>query len=58
MTFDEIDVPADMVEEANQWRQNLVEAVAEYDEKLLEKFFEIEIVLLRQKCTKLFVRHV
>ena len=40
MTFDEIPVPADMVEEANEWRQNLIEAVAEYDDKLLEKFFE------------------
>ena len=40
MTFDEIDIPADMVEEANQWRANLVEAVAEYDEKLMEKFFD------------------
>lgn len=40
MTFDEIDVPADMVEEANEWRQSLVEAVAEYDDKLMEKFFE------------------
>jgi len=40
MTFDEVPVPADMVEEANEWRQNLIEAVAEYDDKLLEKFFE------------------
>eukprot|EP00897_Mesotaenium_endlicherianum_P000835 jgi/Mesen1/10752/ME000904S10090 len=40
MTFDEIPVPADMIEEANEWRQNLVEAVAEYDEGLMEKFFE------------------
>lgn len=40
MTFDEIDVPADMVDEANEWRQSLVEAVAEYDDKLMEKFFE------------------
>lgn len=40
MTFDEIPVPADMVEEANEWRQNLIEAVAEYDDKLMEKFFE------------------
>jgi elongation factor G len=40
VTFDEIPVPADMVEEANEWRQNLIEAVAEYDDKLLEKFFE------------------
>jgi elongation factor G len=40
MTFDEIDVPADMLEEANEWRGNLVEAVAEYDDTLMEKFFE------------------
>jgi elongation factor G len=40
MTFDEIDIPADMVEEANEWRAQLVEAVAEYDDKLMEKFFE------------------
>ena len=40
MTFKEIPVPEDMVEEANQWRQNLIEAVAEYDDKLLEKFFD------------------
>ncbi|MEJ0106283.1 MAG: elongation factor G, partial [Bacteroidota bacterium] len=40
MTFDEIPVPADLIEEANEWRANLVEAVAEYDDKLLEKFFE------------------
>ncbi|KAK6025909.1 hypothetical protein OSTOST_08176 [Ostertagia ostertagi] len=40
MTFDEIPVPEDMVEEVNFWRQNLIEAVAEYDEALLEKFFD------------------
>ena len=40
MTFDEIPVPEDMVEEANEWRAALVEAVAEYDDTLMEKFFE------------------
>jgi elongation factor G len=40
MTFDEIEIPADMVDEANEWRQNLIEAVADYDEHLLEKFFD------------------
>ena len=40
MTFDEIPVPEDMLEEANEWRALLVEAVAEYDDKLMEKFFE------------------
>lgn len=40
MTFDEIPVPEDMVAEAQEWRQQLVEAVAEYDDKLMEKFFD------------------
>lgn len=40
MTFDEIEIPADMLEEAKDWRAQLVEAVAEYDDNLMEKFFE------------------
>src|SRR3954471_10286844 len=40
MTFDEIEVPADMLEEANEWRASLVESIAEYDDKLMEKFFD------------------
>ncbi len=39
MTFDEIPVPDDMLEESLEWRAKLVEAVAEYDDTLLEKFF-------------------
>jgi len=40
MTFKEVPIPADMKDEVDQYRQELVEAVAEYDDKLLEKFFE------------------
>ncbi len=40
MTFDEIEIPADMLEDAKEWRAQLVEAVAEYDDTLMEKFFE------------------
>ncbi len=40
MTYDEIPVPEDLKAEAEEWRAHLVEAVAEYDDKLLEKFFE------------------
>ncbi len=39
MTFDEVPVPDDLIEEALEWRAKLVEAVAEYDDTLLEKFF-------------------
>jgi elongation factor G len=40
MTFDEIDIPADMLDEAKEWRAQLVEAVAESDDALMEKFFD------------------
>ncbi len=40
MTYKEIPVPDDMKEEAEHWRGQLIEAVAEYDDKLLEKFFD------------------
>ena len=40
MTYEVVDIPADMVEEANEWREKLLEAVSEYDDKLMEKFFE------------------
>jgi elongation factor G len=39
-TYQEGEIPADMVDEANHWRAQLVEAVAEYDDQLMEKFFE------------------
>ncbi|HLY70704.1 MAG TPA: elongation factor G [Puia sp.] len=40
MTYKEVPIPADMLDEVKEWRQHLIEAVAEYDDKLLEKFFE------------------
>lgn len=42
MTFTEIEIPADLLEEVAQRRAELVEAVAEYDDTLMEKFFEDE----------------
>ncbi|WP_318343009.1 elongation factor G [Flagellimonas baculiformis] len=41
-TFDVIDIPADMQDEVKEYRAALIEAVAEYDENLMEKFFEDE----------------
>jgi elongation factor G len=29
-----------MIADVNHWRANLVEAVAEFDDRLMEKFFE------------------
>lgn len=40
MTYKEVPIPEDIVDEVDHWRQHLIESVAEYDDKLLEKFFE------------------
>ena len=39
-TFDIVDIPDDLKDEAERLRGELIEAVAEYDENLLEKYFE------------------
>ena len=39
MTFTEIPIPDDMLEEAKEYREKLLEAVAEVDETLIEKYF-------------------
>jgi len=39
-TFDVIDIPEELKNEANALRGQLIEAVAEYDENLLEKYFD------------------
>ncbi|MDG2396323.1 MAG: elongation factor G [Flavobacteriaceae bacterium] len=39
-TFDVVEIPDNLKEESQQYRSQLIEAVAEYDEVLLEKFFD------------------
>ena len=40
MTFEEVPIPEDMMAEAEEYREKLLEAVAEFDDTLLEKFFD------------------
>jgi elongation factor G len=40
MTFKEIEIPADILDEATQLREELLEAVAEFNDTLMEKYFE------------------
>jgi elongation factor G len=40
MTFTYEDIPADMLDEANEWRQNMIEAAAESNEELMERYLE------------------
>ena len=38
--FSEEEIPASLVGEANEWRDKMLESVAEYDEALMEKYFD------------------
>jgi elongation factor G len=40
MTFVEVPIPDDMLEEAKEYREKLLEAVAEFDDSLMEKYFD------------------
>jgi len=40
MTFEERDIPAEMLEQCEKWREHLIEAAAEADEALTEKYLE------------------
>ena len=42
MTFKEVEIPSEIIEEARTYRGQLLEAVAEFDETLMEKYFEDE----------------
>ncbi|MDY6417067.1 MAG: elongation factor G [Succinivibrio dextrinosolvens] len=39
MKFEYVDIPADMVEDVEEWRAKLVEAAAEANDELMDKFF-------------------
>ncbi|MGX8695273.1 MAG: elongation factor G [Prevotella sp.] len=38
--YDVEDIPADLADECDEWRNKLLEAAAEYDEALMEKYFD------------------
>jgi elongation factor G len=38
--YDVEDIPADLQDECDEWRNKLLEAAAEYDEALMEKYFD------------------
>ena len=42
MTFKEVEIPSEVLDEAREYRSKLLEAVAEFDDNLLEKYFEDE----------------
>ncbi len=40
MTYEVIDIPEDLKDIVAEWREKLLECVAEYDENILEKYFD------------------
>ncbi len=40
VTYYEASIPEDMEEVVEEWRENLIESIVEYDEDLLERYFE------------------
>ena len=40
MTFKEVPIPDELKSEAEEWREKLLESIAEFDDTLLEKFFD------------------
>jgi len=40
MTYEEVEIPEDLIDVANEWREKMLETVAESDETLMEKYFD------------------
>jgi len=40
MTFTEVPIPEEMQADVAEWREKLLESVSEFDDKIMEKFFE------------------
>ncbi len=49
--YEYIPIPANMIEVTNEWRAKLVEAVAGFDDHLLEKFFEDSDSITEEEIT-------
>ena len=47
--YDIEDIPADLKDECEEWRMKLLEAAAEYDEALMEKYFD-DLLNDRREC--------
>jgi elongation factor G len=40
MTFKEVPIPADLMDEALEWREKMLEAVSDFDDNIMQKFFD------------------
>ena len=49
MTYTEIPIPADIADQVQEYRQSLIENIAEYDDDLMMKFFEAPETITEQE---------
>ena len=50
--YDVEDIPADLQAEAEEWRGKMLEAVAEFDDELMEKFFDDPSTITEEECIR------
>ena len=50
--YDVEEIPADLVAEAEEWRGKMLEAVAEFDDALMEKFFDDPSTITEEECIR------
>jgi elongation factor G len=42
--YDTVEIPEDLVEKAKEYREKMIEAISEFDDKLFEKFIEGQVI--------------
>ena len=50
--YDVEDIPADLQAEAEEWRGKMLESVAEFDDALMEKFFDDPSTITEEECIR------
>ncbi|MEE1083482.1 MAG: elongation factor G [Paludibacteraceae bacterium] len=54
--YDVEDIPADLVDEANEWREKMLEAISDCDDTIMEKFLEGDLDSITEDEIKAAIR--
>ncbi len=54
--YDVEDIPADLVDEANEWREKMLEAISDCDDAIMEKFLEGDLESITEDEIKAAIR--
>jgi elongation factor G len=46
--YDSVEIPADLVEKAKEYREHMIEAISEFDDQLFEKFIEGQAISTKE----------